>query len=229
MAGTNDLGRETRARLIRAATDVFAEEGYEGARVQDIAHRAGFTTGAIYANFNGKAGLLAAVIAEEGFSFLSSMSELAAGSSTFDVLRALAADTQSSRPSAKQRILADACAVATRDDAVRGALTPLLGQVKAAIEALIVQAQADGVIDPALPQAPLVHMSLTLMLGGIFARAIELDQPDPVTATTVMTRFVAGFAPGVLDGSQAASPATVRLASVPLLGGDEEALEPLSG
>ena len=45
-------------RLIAAAIEVFAEQGYEGARVQDIARAAGLTTGAIYANYRGKAELL---------------------------------------------------------------------------------------------------------------------------------------------------------------------------
>jgi AcrR family transcriptional regulator len=44
----------TRDRLLAAAVEVFVEQGYEGARVQDIARAAGLTTGAIYANFRGK-------------------------------------------------------------------------------------------------------------------------------------------------------------------------------
>ena len=44
----------TRDRLLAAAVDVFVEQGYEGARVQDIARGAGLTTGAIYANFRGQ-------------------------------------------------------------------------------------------------------------------------------------------------------------------------------
>ena len=38
---------ETRAALLAAAAEVFAEKGYEGARVAEIARRAGLTTGAI--------------------------------------------------------------------------------------------------------------------------------------------------------------------------------------
>src|SRR5947209_1949102 len=49
---------DTRERLVAAATEVFAEEGYDGARVQDIARRAGLTTGAIDSTFRARAGLL---------------------------------------------------------------------------------------------------------------------------------------------------------------------------
>ncbi len=52
----------TRDRLIEAAAAVFAEKGYDGAGVQEIAKRAGFTTGAIYGRFRGKAELLLAAI-----------------------------------------------------------------------------------------------------------------------------------------------------------------------
>src|SRR4029078_10478230 len=48
----------TRERLIAAAIEVFAEQGYERARLQDIARTAGLTTGAVYANYRSKAELL---------------------------------------------------------------------------------------------------------------------------------------------------------------------------
>src|SRR3954451_14631928 len=52
----------TRERLIDAAARVFAEKGYDRAGVQEIARRAGLTTGAIYGRFQGKAELLQAAI-----------------------------------------------------------------------------------------------------------------------------------------------------------------------
>src|SRR6476661_2725658 len=52
----------TRERLIESAARVFAEKGYDRAGVQEIARRAGLTTGAIYGRFTGKAELLQAAI-----------------------------------------------------------------------------------------------------------------------------------------------------------------------
>src|SRR3954447_2242198 len=52
----------TRDRLLDAAAAVFAEKGYDRAGVQEIARRAGLTTGAIYGRFTGKADLLQAAI-----------------------------------------------------------------------------------------------------------------------------------------------------------------------
>jgi len=48
----------TRARLLAAASEVFAELGLEGASVEAICERAGFTRGAFYSNFASKEELL---------------------------------------------------------------------------------------------------------------------------------------------------------------------------
>lgn len=52
---------QTRAQLIRAAGYVFAHRGYQAARVEEIAERAGYSHGAVYSNFAGKEGLFLAV------------------------------------------------------------------------------------------------------------------------------------------------------------------------
>ena len=48
----------TRGRLVSAAIEVFRDNGYEGAKVSDIARRSGLTTGAIYSTFGSKDALL---------------------------------------------------------------------------------------------------------------------------------------------------------------------------
>lgn len=44
----------TRARLLEAAAQVFAEAGLDGASVEAVCERAGFTRGAFYSNFDSK-------------------------------------------------------------------------------------------------------------------------------------------------------------------------------
>lgn len=51
---------ETRARLIEAAWRSFAERGYDGTRIAEIARDAGLSSGAIYAHYGSKAELLLA-------------------------------------------------------------------------------------------------------------------------------------------------------------------------
>lgn len=55
-------GDSTRAALMDAATDVFIEEGFKAARVQDIAQRAGVRLSAINYHFGSKEGLYLAVL-----------------------------------------------------------------------------------------------------------------------------------------------------------------------
>ncbi len=55
----------TRERVLDAALAVFAERGVIGASVEDICERAGFTRGAFYSNFEGKADLVDALVARE--------------------------------------------------------------------------------------------------------------------------------------------------------------------
>lgn len=53
---------ETRQRLLVAAAQVFAERGYHGASVDQVAERAGFTTGAVYSAFGSKEELFLGVV-----------------------------------------------------------------------------------------------------------------------------------------------------------------------
>lgn len=52
----------TRERLLVAARAVFARHGFHGASVEEIASEAGFSTGALYSNFDGKESLFLALM-----------------------------------------------------------------------------------------------------------------------------------------------------------------------
>lgn len=57
--------RATRERLLDAAIEIFAEEGLQGAAVEAICSRAGFTRGAFYSNFESKEQLFLALLKRE--------------------------------------------------------------------------------------------------------------------------------------------------------------------
>src|SRR5260370_33798001 len=57
---------ETRERLLRAAADVFAERGYDGTRVADIAAAAGASNGALYAHVSSKGDLVGDALGTHG-------------------------------------------------------------------------------------------------------------------------------------------------------------------
>lgn len=56
---------QTKERLIAAARTVFARRGFHGASVEEIAAEAGFSTGALYSNFDGKEALFLALMDHE--------------------------------------------------------------------------------------------------------------------------------------------------------------------
>jgi AcrR family transcriptional regulator len=53
---------ETRARLLAAAADLFADQGIAAVSVDAVAEAAGRTSGAVYAHFGSKQGLLLALL-----------------------------------------------------------------------------------------------------------------------------------------------------------------------
>jgi AcrR family transcriptional regulator len=55
----------TRERLLAAARSVFARSGFHGASVEEIASEAGFSTGALYSNFDGKEDLFLVLMERE--------------------------------------------------------------------------------------------------------------------------------------------------------------------
>ncbi|MBK5228501.1 MAG: TetR/AcrR family transcriptional regulator [Actinobacteria bacterium] len=58
-------GQERRAQLLDVGRSVFAERGFEGASIEEIAQRAGITKPVVYEHFGGKEGLYAVVVDRE--------------------------------------------------------------------------------------------------------------------------------------------------------------------
>ena len=63
----------TGQRLLFAAADVFAERGYDGTRVADVAAAASLSNGALYAHFGSKAELLVDALRTHGRRVLADM------------------------------------------------------------------------------------------------------------------------------------------------------------
>lgn len=55
----------TRVKVMTAARQLFSRHGYEAATIREIARAAGMSTGAVFANFQDKADLFEAVMAED--------------------------------------------------------------------------------------------------------------------------------------------------------------------
>jgi AcrR family transcriptional regulator len=188
----------TRVRLLEAAAAVFAEKGYDGAGVQEIARRAGLTTGAIYGRFKGKAELLREVIAQcssdeldelfnqHRFEGHASDIVLVAGSHLVD-----RRDAEAQRGDA---LLLEAFVASRRDPEIRDAVRALLTDRADRLAEVLETAKADGSLDPTLDTASLVTFCHAVGLGFLIFDALGVDAPDSQPWEQLITRLVAAVA-----------------------------------
>jgi AcrR family transcriptional regulator len=66
-------GEERRQQLLDVARSLFAEKGFDGASVEEIAHRANVSKPVVYEHFGGKEGVYAVVVDREMAHLLASM------------------------------------------------------------------------------------------------------------------------------------------------------------
>lgn len=82
----------TKQRLLDAGSELFAERGFSGASVEEIADRAGFTRGAFYSNYSSKADLFLALMDHRHDQQVEEISSvMAGGSSPVEILDGLKA------------------------------------------------------------------------------------------------------------------------------------------
>jgi AcrR family transcriptional regulator len=183
----------TRERLVAAAIQVFVEQGYERARVQDIARAAGLTTGAIYANFRDKRELLLAAIAARSAAEVEMMLQAATSTPPRDLLAALG--SRMVFRDDDRSLLLDAVVASERDPALAELLREQLAQRHARIAALVDHGKTDDTIDSAIDTDILTRFCLTLALGSFVVRALALPQPDPDHWASLIERLLDSVAP----------------------------------
>jgi AcrR family transcriptional regulator len=184
---------ETRARLLRAAADVFAERGYDGARVADIAKAAGVSSGAMYAHFASKAELLVGALRAHGQRQLADMLAADPDRSVTDMLLVTGRGL-SRRREAGCYLIVEALAAARRDADVAAAMREYLGDDAGWMAGLMGVAQADGEIDPALSPDALAHFCILLAIGSALVTP-DLHAVGHEEWAALLARVVAGLAP----------------------------------
>jgi AcrR family transcriptional regulator len=173
MAAVHDAS--TRDRLLAAAVEVFVEQGYEGARLQDIARAAGLTTGAVYANFRGKDELLFAAIGARADVEMDTLLAEAQEREPRALLELLGDRLMA--PRRQPPLLMDAISAARRDDALAQALRDRLGVRERFLVEIVERAKLDGAIDPALDSDAFARFGLTLAMGALVMRTLEMEAP----------------------------------------------------
>jgi AcrR family transcriptional regulator len=191
-------GDATRQRLVAAAAEVFAERGYDGAGVQEIARRAGLTTGAIYSRYSGKAELLRDAIAENSTDELDELfNQHRFEGHVSDVIRVAGSHlvertAEATEPGAA--LLLEAFVAARRDPEIRTVVKAVLEDRAGRLAEIIEAAKADGSVDPAVDTDAAVRFCHAVGLGFLVYEALELDLPLSEPWEALITRLVVALA-----------------------------------
>jgi AcrR family transcriptional regulator len=199
---------QTRERLLRAAADAFAEHGYDGTRVAEIATAAGVSNGAMYAHFASKAELLVAALKAHGRQLVASMFAADPDRPVMDLLLVIGQGLLDRRDS-RGFLVIEALVAARRDQDVARPMQDYIGERASWLAGLVELAQAGGELDPDLSPDALAHFCLLLAMGSALVTP-ELHAVDEVQWTALLSRVIAGL------GRDVIAPATTTDRTAPM-------------
>jgi len=183
---------ETRDRLLRAAADVFAERGYDGTRVADIAATAGVSNGAMYAHFGSKAELLIGALRTHGRRLLADLFAADPDQSIMDLLLT-AGRRLPRRRGSRGYLIVEALVAARRDEDVARPMRDYVGERADWIAGLIRVAQTAGELDPALSPDAVAHFCLLLGMGSALVTP-DLHEVDDEEWAELLGRVASALA-----------------------------------
>lgn len=186
---------DTRDRLVRAAVDVFAEKGYDGAGVAEIARRAGLTTGAIYSRFTGKSELLAeAIRTSTTDEFDRLFAEHRFQGRATDLLEAVGEHLVTREPEPGRSVLLEAFVAARRDPEVAAMLRDHLAERAQRLSVVVDETKDAGLVATDLDTAAIVHFAHAVGLGFLLFEAIGFDHPTPEAWSHLLRRVIGAVA-----------------------------------
>ena len=166
--------RDATHRLLEAAVAALAEHGFEAATVAQIARRAGFTTGAIYARWPGKRDLIVDAvnhIAPQCMKLPPDDTETPAR----ETLSRVGRDLMSVQNVQARDVMLEALVSGRRDVSFRAAVSHSMQKEAARLSAIVSKGKAEGSIDPDLSTSAIVALYQALSLG---LRLIVSSQPE---------------------------------------------------
>jgi AcrR family transcriptional regulator len=185
---------ETRERLLRGAAQVFAERGYDGTRVADIAAAAGVSNGALYAHFTSKAELLVAALRAHGRKLLADALAADPDQSVTELLLAIGRWLPHRNDDTSRRLLVEALVAARRDEDVARLMRGYLRERADWVADLVRVAQDGRELDAGLSPDALAHFCLLLSLGSALI-APDLHTVADGEWAALLARIVTGLAP----------------------------------
>jgi AcrR family transcriptional regulator len=175
---------QTRARLLKAAGEVFAERGYDRASLEDVVAAAGLTKGAVYSSFASKDELFYALMRERISERLELVAEAAERQATVEDITRDAGGALAKLISSQvdwQLLFIEFWARAVRDPDLRKEFARERRAARGLIARVLEERATEAKIDLPAPAEQLAVAVLALSNGV----AIEhLADPDTVDAST---------------------------------------------
>ena len=156
---------EVRDRLLRAAAEVFAEYGYDGTRVAEIAKVAGVSNAALYSHFASKAVLLVQALRERGPRLLAELLKTDPDRPIGEVLLA-AGRRLPQRQDGQRPLVVEALVAARRDRKVARLMRAHLGERETWLADLVRAGQLSGELDASVSAQAVAHFCLLLAMGS---------------------------------------------------------------
>jgi AcrR family transcriptional regulator len=188
---------ETRDRLLNAAADVFAERGYDGTRVADIATAAGVSNAALYAHFGSKAELLVEALRARGPRLLGDALRADPDQPITEALL-LVGRRLPRRRDAGGHLVVEALVAARRHPSVAKLMRAHLDERSGWLADLVRASQLTEDVDPSVSADAVAHFCLLLAMGSALVPA-ELHGVDPDGWNRLLRRVVGALA--APDGS----------------------------
>ena len=185
---------QTRAALITAARRLFGAEGFAEVGAERVTREAGMTRGALYHQFDGKAGLFAAVLDQVEAEIAQRVADAVAGFDPADTTGMLVAGAAawldaSTEPDLQRIVLLDGPSVLGWDRWREICLRHTVGLIAALLQ--------DGIDRGSLPPQP-VQALTHVLVGAVDEAALYIAQADDTAAAradmdVVLQRLTVGL------------------------------------
>jgi AcrR family transcriptional regulator len=189
----------TRERLLAAARSAFARSGFHGASVDEIASQAGFSTGALYSNFEGKEDLFLVLMEREIAEHARELVEAVGARDSVAERAAGGARTWMSMIDREPELLLlfmEFWAYGVRDPNVRPKVAARFAQVRQTLTQLIADGVRDFDLELAIPAEQLA-VAIDALADGIARQKLADPEavPDELMGTILSLLFSAATRP----------------------------------
>lgn len=194
MRSLRDRQRAERAALILAvAQEVFADQGYYHASIDEIAARAGIAKGTVYLHFASKDDLLGALIAEQITEFATHVDQVvSAPASVRERLDQIFFDVFSRIQAKRNQVLLElhtSMGLTQRVIQKREELQAHLTQALERIAALLEEGKRTGELDRTVPTPIMLATFVTLVSPSGYEQLLTSDQVSPAELVSYVRRI----------------------------------------